>query len=808
MINGFTGLVHRLLGVPVDRSRRALHIAGVAVAAASFTLIATVLVAYDNIFLDGSSLAGLRLGDTASADIRAPVTIPYYISQVLTEQQRAEVSASVSPVFNRPDPAISRRQSDLASQILTYIENLRQDSYATTEQKRDDVAQISDLTLDDAVSERLLTADAATWGDIREQITTVLERVMRGEIREGQVDSVKAQLPLQVSVQFSEEEVGVIVAVIEDLIRPNTLLNQQATEEARQAAIADISVRRSFERGQLVVRAGERIDEAAYEALGQLGLLQPNDRRFQEIARAALASILVLIIMGLYVARFRSSLFKSSRFMALLAGIFLIILLGARITGLYGQIYLYPTAALALLYVALVGPEIAVVGTLGMAALISIMQVNSLEMALLVGAGGMMASLTLRRPERLNGYFMPGLLVAVTNVAVIAIFFQGSSLVGEDAAFAELVLYSLINGILSGAVALGGMFVVTTLFNLPTGLKLVELSQPSQPLLQRVLREAPGTYQHSLQVANLAEQAANAIGLNADLVRVAAMYHDIGKVENAAFFTENQPEGVNPHDALNDPYRSADIIISHVTDGEKMARQYRLPARIRDFILEHHGTQVLYFYDQAVARAGDDEVVDVEQFTYPGPKPQSRETAVLMLADSCEAAVRSRKPTKKQEIADTIQQIIDSKIRTGQLDESGLTLNDIRVIRRVFGDMLQAVFHPRISYPVNTPKSLKEVTPEPGRLLPRVDQATLPEGYKTVTNAEASASAETITAELQRGHLQTREIAPVVVADAEENDDAPLPEVPRLPRTGETRTARLTSENGTQPPKGDAPEEQ
>jgi putative nucleotidyltransferase with HDIG domain len=446
---------------------------------------------------------------------------------------------------------------------------------------------------------------------------------MRGEIREANLPSIITQLPTQVSVRFTEEQADVIVAIVKDLLRPNTLLNQEATESARDVAAEGVEVRRSFERGQIIVRAGERIDEAAYEALGQVGLLQPADQRLQQIARALLASIMVLVVTGLYIARFMPFLFKSSRFMALLAALFLIMLLGARITGTYGQIYLYPTAALALLYVALVGPEIAVIGMLGLAVLIAMMQSNSLEIATLIGTGGLMAALTLRRPERLNGYFMPGLLVALTNTAVIAIFYQGSFIGGTDIGLSELIIYSLLNGILAAAVALGGMYVVTLLFNLPTGLKLVELSQPSQPLLQRLLREAPGTYQHSLQVANLAEQGANAISANADLVRVAALYHDIGKVINAPFFTENQAEGVNPHDVLNDPARSANIIISHVTDGDKIARQYRLPTRIRDFILEHHGTQVLYFYQQAVERAGDDEVVDIEQFTYPGPRPQT-----------------------------------------------------------------------------------------------------------------------------------------------------------------------------------------
>ncbi|MBL8120209.1 MAG: HDIG domain-containing protein, partial [Anaerolineae bacterium] len=570
----------RWLKISEDRVRYLLHSVGIILAVGTFVLTSTLLVAYDSIFLGVNNIASLQIGDIAPQDIRAPASVPPFISQVLTEQRKQEIRDNVSPIYFPPDPAVSRQQSETAQQILEFIQNIRRDAYGTPQQKIDDLKKITDLKLDDSIILQMLTLDEATWVEVGEQVTGVLERVMRGEIRDTNLQSVIAQLPIQVSVRFSEDEAAVIVAVVQGLIRPNTILNVTATEEARQSAITDIVVRRSFERGQVVLRAGERVDAAAYEALSVLGLLEPTNRRLQQIMRAMLVSITVLVVSGLYIARFKSDLFHSSRFIALLASIFLITLLGARIVGFYGQIYVYPTAALALLFVALIGPEIAVIGVLGLSLLIGIMQENSLEIATLVGVGGMMATLTLRRPERLNGYFMPGLLVALANVSVVMIFYQGVFSFNPETGLLELIFYCLLNGILSAALALAGMYIVTLIFNLPTGLKLVELSQPSQPLLQRLLREAPGTYQHSLQVANMAEQAATRIGVNADLVRVAALYHDVGKMMNPAFFTENQVEGVNPHDALDDPARSATIIIAHVTDGDKIARQFRLPSRI------------------------------------------------------------------------------------------------------------------------------------------------------------------------------------------------------------------------------------
>jgi putative nucleotidyltransferase with HDIG domain len=585
--------------------------------------------------------------------------------------------------------------------------------------------------------------------------------------------------------------------VTSKLIRPNTLLDVSATEAAREAAVANVVERRSFERGQLIVRAGDTIDDSAYEALDILGLLKPSNHRLEQIARAGLVSIVVMVITGLYVSRFKPSLLKSSRFLTLLAIIFLLVLFGARVSSFYGQIYLYPTAALALIYVALVGPEVAIIGVLGQAVLIGFMYDNYLlELPMLVGVGGMMAALTLRRPERLNGYFMPGLIVGISNIAVTLIFYPTNYSLNTNIGLLELLLYNFLNGILAAGVALVGIYILTLLFNLPTGLKLIELSQPNQPLLQRLLREAPGTYQHSLLVANLAEQAANAIGVNADLVRVAALYHDIGKITNPAFFTENQIEGANPHNVLDDPTRSAAIIIGHVTEGDKIARQYHLPARIRDFILEHHGTQVLYFYQEAVKRAGADEVVDIEQFTYPGPKPQTRETGVVMLADSCEAAVRSHKPTKKQEITDTIQEIIDHKIQTGQLDESGLTFNDVKAIQKVFIEMLQAVFHPRINYPSQL-KPIKEIqASEEVTMTQRVEAVNGAVPTKVDIDRIAVVTLPAETDEQPASQYLSREI-PMVDTLADETEDAPLPEVPPLPRTSEQKTVKLSGDNGS-----------
>jgi hypothetical protein len=249
-------------------------------------------------------------------------------------------------------------------------------------------------------------------------------------------------------------------------------------------------------------------------------------------------------------------------------------------------------------------------------------------------------------------------------------------------------------------------------------MQLMELTRPDHPLLQRILHDAPGTYQHSLQVANLAEQAAEQVGADPLLTRVGALYHDAGKAVNPFYFIENQVPGFhNPHDDL-DPVSSAAIIIRHVAEGLKLAREYRLPHRLLDFIAQHHGTMTArYQYIKAVAAAsGDESRVDQAQFRYPGPRPSSRETAILMLADGCEARVRAERPKDDDELRNLIKNVIDSRIASNQLDDTGLTLHDLAVILNSFTATLRGIYHPRIQYPTMEAATGREITVPAGSI--------------------------------------------------------------------------------------------
>ncbi len=233
-----------------------------------------------------------------------------------------------------------------------------------------------------------------------------------------------------------------------------------------------------------------------------------------------------------------------------------------------------------------------------------------------------------------------------------------------------------------------------------TPLQLQELSRLDHPLLQELLRRAPGTYHHSIMVANLAEQAAEKVKANSTLVRVGAFYHDVGKINRPPFFSENQ-NGGNPHDNL-DPYSSARIIISHVHDGLELARRYRLPNRIRDFIAQHHGDRVLkVFYQKAVDAAGEGEEIDISRFRYKGPRPKSRESGIVQLADSIEATSSALRPNTEEAIEKLVTGIVDDHLKEGQLDNSGLTLGDIKILKESFIETIKGRFHVRVKYPGN-----------------------------------------------------------------------------------------------------------
>jgi hypothetical protein len=345
-----------------------------------------------------------------------------------------------------------------------------------------------------------------------------------------------------------------------------------------------------------------------------------------------------------------------------------------------------------------VDTEIAIVLTAILSPLIGFIAGGSLEFAVYAFAGGVISSLRLWRIERLNAFLWAGVYGALSNLSVVLVFRileQDHDILGT----LQIAGASVANAVLAMSLTLGGFFLFSNLLNITTSLQLLELGRPTHPLLRELLLKAPGTYHHSLMVGNLAEQAAQAVGADPLLARVGAYYHDIGKMQRPYFFAENQTDGENPHDRL-DPETSAQIITSHVKDGLQLARKYGLPQEIQDFIPQHHGTSISsYFFHQACERNGDTQETSEERFRYQGPRPHSREAAILMLADETEAASRANRPRSVEEIEELVDTLIRTRVEDGQLDNSDLTLRDLQKIKETFVTILQGIYHPRIKYP-------------------------------------------------------------------------------------------------------------
>jgi putative nucleotidyltransferase with HDIG domain len=379
--------------------------------------------------------------------------------------------------------------------------------------------------------------------------------------------------------------------------------------------------------------------------------------------------------------------------------------------------YIYPLAAFSLVVASLFGTKTALVFTLPLCILYAYDTPNAFELTLFNLLGSYSGAFALGAARRMTSFFWAAALIAFSEIMVI-IAFRVPQPNADLINIAALIGIALVNGIASSSLTVLLQYVIAQLLGMTTALQLMEISRPDHPLLQIILRNAPGTYQHSLQVANLAEQGAEIIGADPLLTRVGAIYHDSGKALNPYFFIENQlPGNKNPHEDL-DPVTSAQTIIRHIPDGVELARKYRLPQRIQDFIEEHHGTmKTRYQIAKAIEEAGGDETqVDEKQFTYPGPRPRSRETAILMLADGSEARVRAERPEDEKELRTVIQSVVEHRLSSGQLDETNLTLRDLDELIESFTGTLRGIYHPRLEYPdtkKEVPAKSKEIPTVP-----------------------------------------------------------------------------------------------
>jgi cyclic-di-AMP phosphodiesterase PgpH len=659
--------------------------------------------------------APLRDGDVADQDYRAPQALTYE-SEILTQIQRERVAAEIRPVYSAADPGVARRQLERLRAALAFITAVRADLSATPEQKLTDLAALEDIHLDHETAQSILATSNSRWEAISREAIVVLEQVMRTTIREDRLEEARTNVLTLISLSLSEDQAEIVAELVSAFIAPNSIYNAALTEAAREQAVASVQpVSRSFATGETIVPRGAIITATDMEALLQFGLTQP-EIRWQDLTSAAALILLILIFMGVYLRK-NAKLAVDLRAITMMAALFLIFLVIARLVvpGHTVFPYLLPISAYALVVSSLIGAKPALVTVLPLAILSTYGIPYAFELTIYYVISSLFGVLILGRGRRITSFFWTGLAVALSGAAVILVY----RLPQPDTDMTGLLTLTgsaFINGAATAGLTLLLQFFLAQLLGMTTALQLMELSRPDHPLLQLLLRTAPGTYQHSLQVANLAEQAAERIGADALLTRVGALYHDAGKTMDPIFFIENQvPGNPNPHDEL-DPTTSASIIVQHIPKGLELARKYRLPRRIHDFISEHHGDMITrYQYTKALEAAGRDESrLNLEDFQYPGPAPQSKETALLMLADGCEARVRAEHPKNEEELRALIKDVIDLHLKIGSLRYTDLTLFDLETVIDSFTTTLRGIYHPRIKYPKldALPEGLKESYPE------------------------------------------------------------------------------------------------
>lgn len=491
-----------------------------------------------------------------------------------------------------------------------------------------------------------------------------------------------------------------------DYIMPNLILDRNRTETARNDLLSGITPASGMVMaGQKIIGQGDMVDDYNYRVLNSME--KEIDRRQagkSQITRHFVGNIIYVIafmlLFTLYLTLFRRDYFSKPRCVAMLYTFIALFPLCVSLMMEHNyfsfSVYVLPFAMGPIFVRIFLDSRTAFVTHL-ITVLISACALRyQFDFIIIQTIAGLIAIYSLREVSTRSQIFRTALWVFVATCAMyFALKLMESN---GDMRFGRSMYYHfLINGVLL-LLAYPLMFVVEKTFGFVSVLTLIELSDTNKGLLRKLSEIAPGTFQHSITVGNLASEIANKIGAKATLARTGALYHDIGKIKNPAFFTENQQGGMNPHDNLTEK-ESARIIIAHVTDGVKLAEEYNLPVVIRDFILTHHGCGMSKYFYIKYQNEHPNEVVDKSPFTYPGPNPSTREQAILMMADSCEAASHSLKEYTEESIAKLVNQLVDQQVKDGLFSECKITFYDIAVAKQVLIERLKAIYHTRIQYP-------------------------------------------------------------------------------------------------------------
>ncbi|HHX94763.1 MAG TPA: HDIG domain-containing protein [Clostridia bacterium] len=650
----------------------------------------------------------IQVGDVSDRQIKAPQGT-VFISDVLTNRARQEAADQVDSIF-KIDQDVLLETDESISEIYQKILTVNADDSLNETQKTSAIQAQINTGLPSSTLKAVANAEPDVISNLSKQTKQFIREYMEKGVQEKALESTKQDILLNVKESDLEEDFKPLVTAVisETELKPNLVLDEERMEASRQEAMSRIQpVQVTVKQGEEIVGDGQVVTEEKYEILEHLGLLKTSYRHFSFLGLICFV-VLVIVLILIYLYRYnREILLDEKKFLLLglliTAGLFIdrgiiSIKLGdnPEIASLIG--YMVPTAAVSMLTAVLLDRKLAIFVSAVMSIFVGLMMGNQLEFAALSFIGGTVGVFSVsdisERTDvtRASIYIVLANVVAVTGLVLIKTNSFSLSSLGA--------VVGLINGILSAILTIGSLPFLENAFGITTSIKLLELSNPNQPLLRRLLVEAPGTYHHSMMVANLAEGAAEAIGANQLLTRVGAYYHDIGKLKRPYFFIENQISTENPHDKLT-PTLSTLVITSHVKEGAELAAENGIPQVITDILCQHHGTTLVsYFYHKA-CDAEKEDCISESAFRYEGKKPQTKEAAIVMLADSVEAAVRSLKYSGHGRLEAQVRKIVNDRLEDGQLEESELTFKELEIITRTFVRILSGIFHSRIEYPDN-----------------------------------------------------------------------------------------------------------
>lgn len=643
----------------------------------------------------------LNEGDIATVDIKAPRDI---IDEEATKAKEQEVTAKVEKKFTLKNE-IKIEASENIKSFFDKLINLKSNDI-DEKSKISELKKIDAFKLSDAEYKTLLDLNVDKDTELQWIALTAIDKGYEKQIEEDNSEDIaeaKTIVDDYLSSQELESNIEVILReMCESQIKANYFFDQSKTDEAVKEALKSVS-KVMIKKNQTIVKEGEPITQQQINILAELGLVG-EDLSKDYIYTYIILAFFVLFVLGMqymYLKKEKKEILIDTKLVFLILLLNLLSVISARVFT-FVSLFIIPIACAPILMTVFLDSKISIV----------INSLNLLFVAVIVGfdpqviligiVSTIVSSTTLKKVSQRNDILYSTVYVAAA-VAVV-ILSSGILLSNNIKQILLDVILAVFGAFISGILAMGLLPFLESSFSLVTNMKLLELSNPNNPLLKRLLMEAPGTYHHSVMVANLAEVAAEEVGANPMLVRVGAYYHDVGKIKRPFFFGENQLGGTNPHDKIS-PTLSTTIIISHVKDGLELAKEYDIPKVVSDMIVQHHGTTLVkYFYYTLKNSSENPDEIREEYFRYPGPKPQSKEAAIIMMADSVEAAVRSIQEPTLEKIEDMVNNIVKDKMNSNQLNECDLTFRELEVIKACFLRVLKGIYHHRIEYPTEKGK--------------------------------------------------------------------------------------------------------